>query len=582
MNYFKEISTCFHSINGVFDQFKQQLGDYVPLGPSYSHLSYEDACRNLTRYRFDKYYSLALDRNNDRATNSVSSVLAYDEKGIKKFLPRDTSFFVNNRSSLHRIQREIEECLSEFRFKPENLRLPTGETSLSAKGDVSLLAKLRDVRQWCVTADCFDLAATIIYRVPGLKACARNHIGEISREERSCLYFAFSDYSDVGYRVFRELLLQVVTIVDGSRITTVPKDNDVDRVISCEPLLNMIVQSVIEEGIRECIKLRYNIDLDTAAATHYKRLVEADIATIDLSNASNSNWLDVVMSIYPRRVSRLLERSRSPNGSFHGNLHEWTMLSPMGNGFTFGVMTMTLLCALRTIDDTAMVFGDDIIVKQSLSSLATGLVEALGYQVNPTKSFTHGHFRESCGGFTSHGAYITSFKFTRAENTVQAFVNINKVRILADTYPMDKVWTELWDALVIHVPIPCLEAFDLNGVPAGTHVAFPNVKRLHRLQCKDKNFRLFRQRWLANASTKEFITRNQYVEQQLTPTLHVRDKVKTYRGRVKRDFVNRLWTQFFLSSGRVALPSVRCSLAAIQLSVHHAYCDAVIHSMDKS
>lgn len=83
MNYFKEVSTCYHSINGVFDKFKQQLDEYIPLGPSYSHLSYEDACKNLTRYRFDKYYSLAHDRNSDRATKSVNSVLAYDENGIR-------------------------------------------------------------------------------------------------------------------------------------------------------------------------------------------------------------------------------------------------------------------------------------------------------------------------------------------------------------------------------------------------------------------------------------------------------------------------------------------------------------------
>lgn len=102
------------------------------------------------------------------------------------------------------------------------------------------------------------------------------------------------------------------------------------------------------------------------------------------------------------------------------------MVSTMGNGFTFPLMTLLFCCAVRaTYDvmgypcdarrDDFAVFGDDIIVRKDCYAFITRMLNKLGFVVNDAKSFSEGPFRESCGhdyfrGVFCRGVYVKSLE----------------------------------------------------------------------------------------------------------------------------------------------------------------------------
>lgn len=563
----KEIETYISKVNQVFDDLSSV---YTPLGPVYGTMTAHCATENLIQMRMKHYWvnpKLATIEPAKRKEQSIANMMDYDKTG---FLFEPWTLDSNQRSQLHQLKAKLNQVLSTFRFKPENLRMPSGETSVSARGDVSLYAKLRDISQWSVTADCFDLACTVIYNVPGLKRSAKAHIGELSDEERTRLYFAYGDYSDVGFRVFRELLLEIVTIVDGSRIETVPKDNDTDRVISCEPMLNMIVQSVIEEGLRDVIKQHFGYDLDTLADAHKACVTDLALSTIDLKNASNSNWLSVIDWCYPHRVATLINKSRSPYGFHNEHRHTFNMVSPMGNGFTFGLMTLTLLCAGRVITDTVSVFGDDILIDQPSASLMIEFIRTLGFQVNESKTFITGSFRETCGGFSTHGQRITSFKFERAQNVVEANVLVNKVFILMMKNPLIYWLRELWRSLLKHVPAMLLEYGNVMS-PEGRFVCVNTRNLLLRLRRASAVYETFRTQWLKKSHVKGFAHQNRYEIHELSPVVYVTLKAQSYKWKKAPSWnIKDHMLSYYLFQGRMGIPTVRTSQADVSQKVMYS------------
>lgn len=549
----KEITAYIREVNTLISSTVKGA-EYVNLGPQYSTMSYPDVAESLILHRMSKKWEEPSDRGAEaRRKASVDSVFKYDLEGLVKFDPVELSLDPFVRSQLYKTRLAIHEALQSYRFRPENLRMPSGETVKSAAGDVSIVAKLRDPKQWCVTADCFELAATVIYRVPALKACARKLIGVVSREQTRCLYFAFGDRRDVGFMVFRELLLDVVTIVDGSRVETVPKSTESDRVISCEPMLNMIVQSIIEEGLREVIAKQFDIDLQTSQDLHKALISDLSNATIDLKNASNSNWMATIKWLYPNWFVKQLEQSRSPVGKFDGSTHEWNMIAPMGNGFTFGLMTFTLLCAARQFDSFAHVFGDDIIIDADCSSAYIELLEVLGYSINTEKTFLSGPFRESCGGFIYDGDYLSSYEFTWATNVVEANVLVNKVRKLASLN--DIPWLRrLSRNLMSVVPSLCKRwAPDLEVI--GDFVIYTSHSQFTKLR-EDPSY---------NHVRRSFLERKAIVRDLKHRQLDVRNLAVGYRSKIQSDSyrskpldnVHPHWAAYYLFSGRCSAPTRR-------------------------
>lgn len=572
----KDLDEYTNSVNRVLTDFIGKLNP-IPLGPEYTHFTtFEEAQENLLYYRMKKKWGAPDAAAQERVRiKSVLDVFESDKEGPS--FSKDV-YFANCdplvRKVLYETRLTIANALRKhYRFEPSLLRMPSGESDRSKQGDVSVYAKLRDVKEWRVTAECVDLFCLTVYSVPGLKAVARKHIGKVTKDEHKRLYACHSDSGNCGYYIFRELLLsEVLTIVPGSRIETVPKELDKLRVISCEPFGNMIVQSVQEEGIRRVIRKEFGIDLNTSADIHKQLVQDLDNATIDLRNASNSNFLCWIRWFYPEYFTRGLEKSRSPVAVFKGNdetiEHHWNMVSPMGNGFTFGLMTFTLLCISRWFDDFAHVFGDDIIVHCDVAQPLIEVLDFIGFKVNDEKTFIRGSFRESCGAFTFEGKPLESFNFEWASNACEAHTLVNKVLLLADATKYELL-LELAQSLTALVPALCRKVTTRPRLES-RWVCVPRSK--FRQKRKDPLVAILFKNLSQRRDLRLFCKRNQIAMYDLDTYATCTLENATYKVRLPTHNANAFWTAYWLFSGRCSTPHLKeSSKNPLQLTLSFEY-----------
>jgi len=233
------------------------------------------------------------------------------------------------------------------------------------------------------------------------------------------------------------------TVVEGSRMQTVPKNEDTVRTIAIEPSGNMALQLAAGHYLEGT--LRYvGLDITTQEPKN-KRLarvgsVTGRLATIDLSAASDRISIELVRRLLPSKWFELLVKLRSPITEFpDGTKVELNMISTMGNGFTFPLMTL-LICSIiygmravrhgpsLYIDWThTAVYGDDIIVPTHEYHTLCDLLNGAGFVVNHDKSFSDGPFRESCGGDYWLGVDITPFYVESLSSNAELYVALNKV-----------------------------------------------------------------------------------------------------------------------------------------------------------
>jgi len=233
-----------------------------------------------------------------------------------------------------------------------------------------------------------------------------------------------------------------VTLIEGSRLTTVPKNEDTVRTIAIEPSGNMSLQ--LSAGIYLQRALSH-IGLDiTNQQPKNKNLaligsVDGSVATIDLSKASDMISIELVRELFPPEWFELLMALRSPAIQYDGVYHELFMISTMGNGFTFPLMTMIILSlvyANRRLSGgpnlfidwrKTAVFGDDIIVPTMEYQPLTDILERSGLVVNHDKSYHEGPFRESCGGDYMSGVDITPFYVRSLARDHEIYVALNQM-----------------------------------------------------------------------------------------------------------------------------------------------------------
>jgi hypothetical protein len=220
-------------------------------------------------------------------------------------------------------------------------------------------------------------------------------------------------------------------IVQGSRLSFVPKTSKISRTICTEPVLNMLFQkgiaSVLEEILLRSIGINLSIQPDKNRRLALLGSTEGKFGTIDLSSASDSMSIGLVKEFFPKHVFDILELTSSRYTTLPGGTNvELHMISSMGNAFTFPLQTMFFAAlvfgAYRALSidferpfrqslGNFAVFGDDIICVTKAYGLITRLLSICGFSVNEDKSFSEGPFRESCGhdyfrGHNVRGVYI--------------------------------------------------------------------------------------------------------------------------------------------------------------------------------
>lgn len=205
-------------------------------------------------------------------------------------------------------------------------------------------------------------------------------------------------------------------VIRGNRFTTVPKSAKTDRGICVEPSLNVTHQLSVGSCIRKALR-RTGIDLRFGQDLHQKLVSSAsmtrNLATIDLSSASDTVSYNVVKLFLPQQWFELLDALRSPETRIDGVWHRNAKFSSMGNGFTFELETLIFLAMARVFYGSSQnisVYGDDIIVPDALALNFVTCLQYFGFSINKRKTFIGAvPFRESCGADYFNGVPVRGY-----------------------------------------------------------------------------------------------------------------------------------------------------------------------------
>jgi len=167
-------------------------------------------------------------------------------------------------------------------------------------------------------------------------------------------------------------------IVDGSTLSTVPKNDKTDRTTATEPSGNMCLQLAVGSYIESVLR---SIGLDIRTQEGKNKILAklgsifGHLVTIDLKSASDSILIELCRKLLPRQLFSFMLRIRSPETCLpDGEVVKLHMMSTMGNGFTFPMMTLLLVALIYAVRlrrngptnyidwKTCGVYGDDIIV----------------------------------------------------------------------------------------------------------------------------------------------------------------------------------------------------------------------------
>ncbi len=230
-------------------------------------------------------------------------------------------------------------------------------------------------------------------------------------------------------------------VEDCSRISFVEKNVDEARTIATEPSANMYFQLAIGEVINDRLGQVYSWSKSNTPARN--RLlcrvgsVNGSFSTIDLQSASDSIGLALCKYSLPTYLYEILDlyrcsRSKLPSG----DVIRLPMVSTMGNGWTFSLMTALIYCIVHSVCDvvgsprdieSCSVFGDDIIVPTKLYRATVRLLGLLGFIVNEGKSFSEGPFRESCGHDFFNGRFVRPVYIRRLDTDSSLYVAFNRL-----------------------------------------------------------------------------------------------------------------------------------------------------------
>lgn len=225
----------------------------------------------------------------------------------------------------------------------------------------------------------------------------------------------------------------------SARLSCVPKDMYKLRSITVEPseatFLQQLTRSRLIAAAARCMDRLSAIPQQAWGAgpeMQQRRCLlgslTGHLATIDLSDASDSVRWDIVQRIFPKNVLADLEKSRSCYVDVDGTRYRCHMFAGMGNATTFIVESLYFwsLCTalshwLRDFTPVS-VFGDDIVLSRKVAAhpLFNHYLSRLGIVMNMAKSgLSEGPgFREACGVVAYQGETLPLYRIRgyRASN----------------------------------------------------------------------------------------------------------------------------------------------------------------------
>lgn len=326
---------------------------------------------------------------------------------------------------------------------------------------------------------------------PALKFLGEAHLTEEAWKYLDTLYREAPMLQQYSFPTsFRE--------VEGAVLFTVAKKTDIDRCACKEPDINMYLQKGVGSHIRRRLRA-FNINLNDQSVNRrlaWQGSISNDLATLDLSSASDTICIEVVRAILPTDWFEYLNDIRSQVVDVDGTLVRTEMFSSMGNGFTFELESLLFYVLMRAasyfegIPGVISVYGDDLIIPSELYDPAVWILSEFGFTVNQDKSFHEGPFRESCGGHYSNGEDVTPFYLKREATHLTDVIRVaNQLRrwACADPsrrYSMPSIYN-VWTLLASFVPRDLWGGRDYNS---DTQLVSPHspINRLVRLTREKK------------------------------------------------------------------------------------------------
>nr|WKV34268.1 MAG: RNA-dependent RNA polymerase [Riboviria sp.] len=306
--------------------------DLPPLGPAFATLEGTELASALVAHRITSKYYLG-EEPPGLADVCIQEMILNDNLGPLSWNVMSTGDAMYD---LIRAKHVLARILANFKLPPTCSRFPNGESCVTSDGETSLAAKLSQDTQWTCNTGSIEYAARLCYNTPPLRKVVKDRFRAL---------YPFREFVDGvgGFEHFKRSFKMVCDISEA-RITTVPKNVTSRRVISMEPTFAMICQLAVSDGLRSCLQ-DAGYYIEQTQEKHRKMIADPAYVTIDLKNASNSNWSAVARGFWPSRVFNTLWKYRTCTFTYKSRNGDqyWSprMLSPMGNGFTFEVMTLT-------------------------------------------------------------------------------------------------------------------------------------------------------------------------------------------------------------------------------------------------
>ena len=228
-----------------------------------------------------------------------------------------------------------------------------------------------------------------------------------------------------------------LNVVDGAVLFTVPKNALIERCACKEPDLNMYLQKGVGNHIaRRLLRVGVNLwDQSINRGLAEQGSLTGDLATLDLSSASDSVTIELVRLLLPPLWFEYLDDIRSQMVYVRGEYTRTEMFSSMGNGFTFPLESLLFYALGRSvlyfegIKGRLSIYGDDIIVPSSGAHMLVSVLQFFGFLTNKKKSFIEGPFRESCGGHYHNGLDVTPFYLKRRPSRLTDLIRVaNQLR----------------------------------------------------------------------------------------------------------------------------------------------------------
>lgn len=297
-------------------------------------------------------------------------------------------------------------------------------------------------------------------------------------------------------------------LVAGSVLSTVPKDRKTNRTICTEPSLNMLFQQALGSLFDTVLHNRFGYDsrYQPDRNRELARIGSLDdqLATIDLSSASDTISLALCKAILPDHIFQMIMYCRSPFTFHRGRFVRLHMVSSMGNGFTFPLETyifsLVTFCVARRrgirlarFDRVADfgVFGDDIVCPSVIFDDVCHALRSLGFFPNTLKSFANGYFRESCGHDYYYGINVRGVYVKRLDNDAHFYSAINRIMRFCAKHKICVPLSTICDIRQVHHFVPYFEA-DTAGikVPSCQIKRKRQTFRYSRLAPKQRKFKV--------------------------------------------------------------------------------------------